>query len=349
MRLFLCCAIAFGVVAVAAQSAGPATELAEFEARLTYEAAVDLADSGDLHAAIRRLEWLLAHVEDTEWTARAAVKLRELRQLRDAPERMSGTTRAGLVTFGTIFTTWLGVGTLIVADSEDENAMGIALLGGPIAGLGYSISATRDSRLSDGQASLVNLGGVWGVWQGTGAGIVAGVGDKGTVLSSMLGGLAGLGVAYLIVSDRRVSAGDASLISASGAWGTWLSLCGMMASDVDETDAIVIAAMLGGDAALLGAALSAPKVNMSRARVRLINAAGLVGTLYGWGATVLGEIDADRGRWSAMGVGSIAGLAAGAYLTRNMDRADDASDFFTTEPTAGFSASPALLTYSVPF
>ena len=349
MKLLLSCICVSVILVLGARAEAPAEDLATLETRLAYEAAVDFADGDEIHAAIRRLEWVIAQPTGTEWTARAEGMLLTLEELRDAPEPMSGATRAGLVTFGTVFTTWLGMGTLIVTDGNDPSAMGIALLGGPIVGLYYSVRATGESRLSDGQASLVNLGGVWGVWQGVGAGVVAGVGEKGTVLASMLGGLAGLGGSHLIVSDRRVRGGDASLISAAGAWGTWLTLCGMMASDVDETDIVVIAAMLGGDAALLGGALSAPTVNMSRSRVRLINAAGLVGTLYGWGATVLGDIDADRGQWSAVGVGSIAGLVTGAYLTRNMDDDGDSDDFFSTDQTTGFAAGPALVTYSVAF
>jgi hypothetical protein len=358
MRRLLCWVCLSATFALTAQSQTPNVDIDELEARLAYEAAVDLADGGDIHAATRRLEWVIARGNAPEWTARARAKLPELEQLRDAPEPMSGTTRAGLVTFGTVFTTWLAVGSLIVADAESESLAGIALIGGPLVGLSYSVSATRDSKLSDGQASLVNLGGMWGIWQGTGSAVVAGLSDKATVFASMAGGLAGLGAARAIVEDRPVSAGDASLITAAATWGTWLTLCGAMASDIDDTDAIVIGSMLGGDAALVGAALSAPSVGMSRSRVRLINAAGLVGALYGWGATVLGEMDSDRGRWSALGVGSIAGLATGAYLTRNMDDDGDASDFFLQDLTSdassgssmnGLAVGPERVTYSMSF
>jgi hypothetical protein len=349
MKLLARCVVACLIFVGVARSDASTADLAELDARIAYEAAVDLADSGDIHAAIRRLEWIIVGEDASEWTARAAAKLAELEQLRDAPKPMSGTTRAGLVTFGTAFTTWLAVGSLIVADTEDPSAIGIALIGGPLVGLSYAVRATRDSPLSDGQASLVNLGGVWGIWQGTGSAVVAGLSGRATVLASMAGGLAGLGGARLIVSEHAVTAGDASLITAAGTWGTWLTLCGAMASDLDDTDAVVIASMLGGDAALLGAAVAAPSVTMSRSRVRLINAAGLVGTLYGWGATVLGEIDSDRGQWGAVGVGSVAGLAAGAYLTRNMDADSDAADFFSTEPMTGLAAGPARVTYSLAF
>ena len=59
---------------------------------------------------------------------------------------------------------------------------------------------------------------------------------------------------------------------------------------------------------------------MSRARARLINIGGIIGTLYGLGANILLDIESeDRAFWSLMGIGSMVGLTAGAYFTRNYD------------------------------
>jgi hypothetical protein len=118
---------------------------------------------------------------------------------------------------------------------------------------------------------------------------------------------------------------------------------------VDSSDAVVAAALLGGDAALLGGAAAASSADMSRARVRLINAGGMVGALYGWGATVLGEIDSDRGRWGAIGVGTVAGLLAGTYLTRGMDSDASDEDFFSSAPSTMFGVTPRSVTVSVAF
>ena len=344
----LCLLVAIALTA-AAQPGNDGSAMADIEGRLAYEAAVALAADGDHHAALARLRWIVSQWPTSAWAARAADKLTELEMLRDSPEPISGSTRAALVTFGTAFTTWLGVGTLILADADDENAFGLALLGGPVAGLAYSLKATRATSLSDGQAALVNLGGVWGIWQGTGAAIVADASEKVGVGASMAGGLIGLGLSRAVVAGQPISSGDASLITAAGAWGTWLTLCGVLAADVDSSDAILVSAMLGGDAALLAAAGAGP-AGISRARVRLINAGGMVGALYGWGATVLGEIDSKRGRWGAVGIGTAAGLAAGAYLTRDMDGGPSRADLFAAEePTAALTVTPRSVTYSVPF
>lgn len=344
-----CLAFLLATVSVFAQTPDGASSVTDIEGRLAYEAALELVDDGEYAAAAARLRWVLSEAPASEWAALAAPQLTSVQALADAPEPMSGSTRAGLVTFGTTFTTWLGIGSLIIADVEDANVVGLALLGGPVVGLSYSIRATRDSSLSDGQASLVNLGGVWGVWQGAGAAIATNADGKVAVGASMAGGVLGLGLVRSLVRDRSITSGDASLIAASGAWGTWLTLCAMFAADVDSSDAVVAAALLGGDAALLGGAAAASSADMSRARVRLINAGGMVGALYGWGATVLGEIDSDRGRWGAIGVGTVAGLLAGTYLTRGMDSDASDEDFFSSAPSTMFGVTPRSVTVSVAF
>ena len=59
---------------------------------------------------------------------------------------------------------------------------------------------------------------------------------------------------------------------------------------------------------------------MSRARARLINISGIVGTLYGLGTSILLDMESeDRTFWSLMGLGGMVGLAAGAHFTRNYD------------------------------
>ena len=78
--------------------------------------------------------------------------------------------------------------------------------------------------------------------------------------------------------------------------------------------------MMGGNVGLLTMATLSPKLNMSRARARLINIGGIVGTLYGLGASILLDIEPeDRSFWSLMGLGGAVGLTAGAYFTRNYD------------------------------
>ena len=192
-----------------------------------------------------------------------------------------------------------------------------------MSGLFGSLSFTRESELSDGQASLITLGGTWGIWQAVAAANLANADEKLTVGASMVGGALGLALTSSIVRGRNISSGDATLINFGGIWGTWFAICGAMAArnrDQDNSDFILGSAMMGGNIGLSTMAAWSTKLNMSRARARLINIGGIVGTLYGLGASILLDIEPeDRTFWSLMGLGGVVGLTAGAYFTRNYD------------------------------
>jgi len=230
------------------------------------------------------------------------------------------------------------VGTLILVEADEPEPYGIALIAGPLGGLAGSIGLTRNLKLSDGQASLINFGGAWGIWQATGAAIIADVEEKGVVGASMAGGIIGLALSSSIVKGRDITPGDATMINFGGIWGTWLALCGAIAADVEDEDNLLASAMIGGDTGLLAVAAMSPKLNMSRARARLINIGGIVGTLYGLGMNILLEVDSERTAWSVMGLGSVLGLAAGAYFTRNYD----AEKGYFAEETISRATSIAL-------
>ena len=295
-------------------------KLKQLEATLIYDAASQLVSDEKYDKAIRRFDKIISEYPETEYAKLAEGKRTQVATLRLQPKPISGTSRASLVGFGTLFTTWLGIGTLILVEADEPEPYGLALIAGPIGGLAGSMSLTRNLKLSDGQASLLNFGGAWGIWQATGAAIVADVDAKGVVGASMAGGLIGLALSGSVVQGRDISPGDATMINFGGIWGTWFALCGAMVADVEDEDDILMSAMIGGDTGLLAVAALSPKLNMSRARARLINIAGIVGTLYGIGTNVLFEIEPDeRNFWRAMGIGSVVGLAAGSYFTRNYD------------------------------
>jgi len=92
-----------------------------------------------------------------------------------------------------------------------------------------------------------------------------------------------------------------------------------MVADVEDEDNLLFSAIIGGDTGLLAMAALSSKLKMSRARARLINIGGVVGTLYGLGTNILFEVESERTAWGVMGIGSVLGLAAGAYFTRNYD------------------------------
>ncbi len=299
------------------------SELKAMEAQLIYEDAVKRVVNEEYDKALRRLDWVISAYPETAYGQLATDKKREIALLLRQPKSISGMSRAGLVGFGTLFTTWLGVGTLILLDIEEEVPYGLVLIAGPLSGLIGSLSLTRESELSDGQASLINLGGAWGIWQAVGAATLADADGKPTVGASMAGGIIGSALAGSIVKDRDISPGDATLINFGGVWGTWFAICGAMAvrdRNNDNSNFILSSAMMGGNVGLSTMGAWSTKLSMSRARARLINIGGIIGTLYGLGANILLEIEPeDRTFWTLMGLVGMVGLTAGAHFTRSYD------------------------------
>ena len=299
------------------------SEIKSLEAQLIYEDALGQVVDGKYNKALRRLDWLSASYPDTAHGRLATDKKQEIVILLQQPKPISGMSRAGLVGFGTLFTTWLGVGTLVLLDVSEPGPNGLVLIAGPVGGLLGSLSLTRESKLSDGQASLIALGGTWGIWQAVGAASLADANEKLSVGASMAGGALGLALASGIVSGRDIGPGDATLINFGGIWGTWFAICGAMAArdrSSDSSKFVLGSAMMGGNIGLSAMAAWSTRLKMSGARARLINIGGIVGTLYGLGTSILLDIEPeDRTFWSLMGIGGVIGLTAGAYFTRNYD------------------------------
>ena len=318
------------------------SEIKAVEAQLIYEDALKQVGDGKYDKALRRLDWIVSAYPETRYMQLATDKREEVGILLQQPKPISGMSRAGLVGFGTLYTTWLGVGTLVLLDVENPPLYGLALIAGPLSGLFGSLSFTRESELSDGQASLITLGGTWGIWQAVAAANLANADEKLTVGASMVGGALGLALTSSIVRGRNISPGDATLINFGGIWGTWFAICGAMAArnrDQDNSDFILGSAMMGGNIGLSTMAAWSTKLNMSRARARLINIGGIVGTLYGLGASILLDIEPeDRTFWSLMGLGGVVGLTAGAYFTRNYDTP---ASYFTESGMGLLNLEPA--------
>lgn len=318
------------------------SEIKALEARLIYEEAVKQGVDEEYNQALGRLDWLISVYPETVHGQLATDKKKEIALLLQQPKPIGSMSRASLVGFGTLFTTWLGVGTLILLDVREAGPNGLVLIAGPVGGLLGSLSLTRESELSDGQASLITLGGTWGIWQAVGAASLADAGEKATVSASMIGGALGLALAGGIVSGKDIRPGDATLINFGGIWGTWFSICGAMAArdrSRDNSNFILGSAMMGGNVGLSTMAVWSTKLNMSLARARLINIGGIVGTLYGLGASILLDLEpGDRTFWSLMGLGGVVGLTAGAYFTRNYDTQEG---YFTESGVGLLNLEPA--------
>lgn len=146
------------------------------------------------------------------------------------------------------------------------------------------------------------------------------------VFASMLvGGLAGVATGALLARSQDIPPGTATMVSFGSLWGTWFAVAAGMLGDL-EGDDLLTTALLGGNAGLVSTAFLAPRWDMSRERARLVNVAGVAGLVGGLGLDLLLQPDDDKVQVAIPLATSVAGLAAGALLTRGYDRARDRDD-----------------------
>ena len=292
--------------------------LGGLEARIMYEATTGLMDQGEYDRALRRFDWITRNHKQSVYAGLARQRRAEIRRMEGVEATLSPQARVGLVAFGTLYGTWVGLGTGILAESAELGFLG--MMAGPVAGMGATLRHTREAPIGNGQASLLALGGAWGTWQGTGAAILAGSGYKTVVAASMGGGALGLLTSSHLVLGRYVTASEATLVNFGGIWGTWFALCAARSLGAKDDDAILATAMAGGNLGLSGMGALAPRAGMSGGRARLINLGGLIGTLYGLGTAVLADRHHQaRPTFAMMLAGGILGLGAGTYLTGDRD------------------------------
>ena len=245
-----------------------------------------------------------------------------------------------LMVFGTTYGAALGVAVPIAARSDEPEAFGLGLIvGGPVGFLA-SRAYTRSRSLSEGQASAIISGALWGAWQAFGWGEVLDLGETvdcfpdGTggefcsesgpeahhvVKTMVAGSLVGLGVGGLL-SQKRITNGTAATVNFGALWGSWFGAALGILSD-QEDDAMFTSVLLGGNAGLLAGALGNTRWRLSESRARLISVAGVAGGLAGLGLLlVLSPEDADNSAVLVPLTGSIVGLGLGAHWTRHMDR-----------------------------
>jgi hypothetical protein len=252
-----------------------------------------------------------------------------------ARQETAGDGRTELLVGGVAYGLWLGVAVPLAlgADSPEPYGLGL-LLGGP-AGFLAAREYTRNRTVSDGQASAITFGGLWGTWQGFGWADVARLGQRaypcdsdrretcyyedGTeerVLASIVGGLAGIGTGVYLARNP-IRAGTATAASLGGMWGAYYGFATALLIDIDADRATQTMALIGGNIGLVGTALVAERMQISRERARLISIAGVAGLLGGLGVNLLVQPESDRVLVLIPTIGSVAGLAAGAAWTRD--------------------------------
>lgn len=273
----------------------------------------------DVQLALPVLEKLAQYYPGTVAAQQAKV-LRD--SLTTLPPAQDQSGRVGVVVFSALYGTWLGVALPVIAEADDPKVFVASMMAGSTIGLVTSLNATKHHAISDGRASLINFGGWFGTWQGIAWSKAFGAdGGRNIVTGAVIGGLTGLATSTVLTANKNIRPGYATLINFGGIWGTWFALCAAEIVEVqsEESEFGLIAA--GGDIGILATAIAAKHTSMSRGRARLINIAGVVGTVFGLGAAVLTEVDHAQTAFAMMGAGSLTGLLIGSAATKNYDHA----------------------------
>ncbi len=292
---------------------------AEIPAEQLYEKAFRLIVEGDYAEAYDRLEEIIALYPGTTYARFAETRRQRLKALNLSSIRRRNINQSGRmesVVFGTLYSTWLGIGTARLADTDSGKSAAAGMMIGAPVGLLASLALTRNTRLSDGQAALVNFGGYWGTWQGLGLAILLDNNDdeKTMIGGAMAGGILGILTTSILAGKIDPSLGDSSMVNYGGIWGTWLAFVGGVAADVDGSDNLLGLALLGGNLGAATMAVLSSKLEPGFTQASLVNLSGIVGTIVSGGLLLIAQPDSERVTWGTILAGGVLGLAGGYRL-----------------------------------
>jgi hypothetical protein len=247
-----------------------------------------------------------------------------------APEGPSPLARAELATFQTLY--GITAGGLICGAAECDDArviVSLLALGGG-GGLALSLYATRNG-ITPGRAQTINAASGWGIFNGIALASALDMESNEAFATVLLGQGAGVLTGIAINSFRDPRGGDVSRATSFGLWASTLTLYahGLADFEADSTTlwtSLLIAADFG---LAIGGALNYKNIApMTRGRVLLIDAGGLVGGLLGMGSVVLIKGDVGDGKvfFTAAILGTLGGLGLTTYVTRAWDAPDDVLD-----------------------
>jgi hypothetical protein len=264
--------------------------------------------------------------------AAAAVRARS----QDGRIVLDRSGRTELLVWGTLYGLWLGVAVPLMVEADNPEAYGIGLLAGGPAGFFAARAYTGRRELTAGQARAITWGGTYGTWQGIALVELLDIGtstssvcppgepcyeveydDNGEelVAGAVAGGLAGIAAGALL-ARKPISAGTAATVSLGSMWGTGYGAALSYIAGA-EADGVLVAALLGGNAALVASALGQRSWQLTESRARLISLAGLVGGLAGVGVDLVARVDDDKIATLIPTIGATAGLAFGVLATRS--------------------------------
>jgi len=234
--------------------------------------------------------------------------------------------RTDLLVFAGYYGLFLGIATPAAFDADEGREIAAGLLAAVPLTLGGTAFLTRNAEIGKGRAEMIALAGQFGTWQGLGWAATPEGDDnnKDVLKAGIFTGAGAIALTTLLTHGREIGEGHAAISSFAWTWGAWFGLVVAQLAGADG-DEVLTPALIGSEA-LLGAALvGARGARVSRARTRLVSLLGIAGGAFGLGLYALGNNGNEERGFASVGVGSLAGLGLGTWLTRSYDRNRDLS------------------------
>lgn len=234
----------------------------------------------------------------------------------ELPTRLA---RAELVSIQTLHGATQGLLLCASADCSDGRAIAGSALAGAAVGLGVSLLVFPEG-VRPGQALAINSGSAWGAIYGVMFNeLVDDSSGDGDVPRVMLSMAAFTGAGALAAQAWQPAAGQVSMVNSGGLWaGVLTGLLLSTGEDVDDRTffGMELTALSAG---MVGMGIAAAGHPVSRGRMLVIDAGGILGGLAGAAAVYFADQDPGDGLALGTAVGVGAGLAATTLLTRNFD------------------------------
>jgi hypothetical protein len=303
-------------------------------AAVLLEATRRLELEGETDAARDLLDLIIRHFPGTQAATEAETRL-STSQTRQS-ER-SG--RASLIAFSTLYGAWLGVAFPAAFGAEEPEPFGAGLLIGAPLGFFGAKAFVNKFPMSSGQATLTGFGARWGTWQGVGWTEALNIGrrtvrncydgygcdtweedsEEAPFAGAIVGGLAGLISAGIVAQKINPTHGSATMVELGSWWGVWYGVAGAVLANVEEDDADLTWALMGGNLGLATSAIASQYWKMGAGRARIISAAGIAGGVAGLGLDLLLDVDDEETAVLIPTITSALGLIAGSFMTQRFD------------------------------
>jgi hypothetical protein len=236
------------------------------------------------------------------------------------PERRSSAGLAAMTVTQTLHGATQGLLLCAIAECSGQGYAAVSLLGAG-AGVAGTLLLARDG-VTSGQAAVINSGTVWGFWFGITSLLALDLEGDNALAAPMLGGAGFTGVGILLAATARPTAGQVSMANSGGLWTGVVTALLLATSNSGDTSTFFAIELGATSAGIITLAALSDTVSVSRGRMLIIDAGGIVGGLLGATATFLAAGDDGDAVFVGCAAGVLGGLGLTAYLTRDFDARD---------------------------